>query len=404
MISSGSRPEWKRALAEQPREHSPVPAAPASEAQAGESGAATPGERVLRRRWPPRVVGGAAVAAVLAIALAVWLFDRLTHVVINDARVVSHMVLISSRVPGWITEIPINEGQHVRKGALLAQVDDREARSRLAEAEAELAIVDARIQGMQAERGMVDDQTARRIDAQRSRLQSARSGLASALAALELARSEYQRALPLRQRNVLSQRDLEERQVNFRRAEQAWHQAESEVAAAQAALLETQAGRGALAMKDDDLRGLLRERERIAAVCARLANVLADHRIRSPMDAVIDDGFVNPGEFVQAGQRMLLLHRVDDLWVRANVKETDIRFIDVGEAVEVTVDALPGQVFAGRVQRIGDSATNMSSLLPNPNPSGNFTKITQRIEVHVTLDALDPAIKPGMMVELKVAK
>lgn len=357
-----------------------------------------------RRTWPPRKLAGAAVALPLGVALVAWLYDRLTHVVINDARVVSHMVLISSRVPGWISAIPINEGQHVRKGALLAQIDDREARSRLAEAEAELAIVDARIQGMEAERGMVDDQTARRVDAQRSRLAASRSALASASAALELARSEYQRAVPLREHNVLSQRDLEERQTNFRRAEQAWHQAESEVATAQSALLESQAGRGALAMKNDDLRGLLRERERIAAVCARLANVLADHSIKSPMDAVIDDGFVNPGEFVQAGQRMLLLHNVRDLWVRANVKETDIRFIDIGEPVEVSIDALPGRVFTGRVKRIGDSANNMSSLLPNPNPSGNFTKITQRIEVHVTLDELDPAVKPGMMVELRVAK
>ena len=97
-----------------------------------------------------------------------------------------------------------------------------------------------------------------------------------------------------------------------------------------------------------------------------------------------------------------MIHDPRKVWVIANVKETEIRHVKLGAHVDVTVDAYPGEKFDGKVSRIGNAATSQFALLPNPNPSGNFTKITQRIEVKVDVEQRDNMLRPGMMVELAI--
>jgi membrane fusion protein (multidrug efflux system) len=103
------------------------------------------------------------------------------------------------------------------------------------------------------------------------------------------------------------------------------------------------------------------------------------------------------------GQRILMFHNPDNIWVEANVKETDIGRIRPGMKADIRVDAYPGQHFTGKVFRIGRAATNKFALLPDPNPSGNFTKITQRLPVRILLDEKNPGLRPGMMVEVYIA-
>ena len=102
-----------------------------------------------------------------------------------------------------------------------------------------------------------------------------------------------------------------------------------------------------------------------------------------------------------AGQRLLMIHDPERVRVEANVKETDIRYFRPGKTVTITVDALPGRRFEGTVTRVGQAATSEFALLPNPNPSGNFTKITQRLPVRIAVRQAGGALKPGMMVELE---
>ena len=87
---------------------------------------------------------------------------------------------------------------------------------------------------------------------------------------------------------------------------------------------------------------------------------------------------------------------------RPTSKKTEIRYLQVDSPVQILVDAWPDESFHGRVARIGQSATSQFALLPSPNPSGNFTKITQRLEVKITIDDPRGLLKPGMMVELKI--
>ena len=117
---------------------------------------------------------------------------------------------------------------------------------------------------------------------------------------------------------------------------------------------------------------------------------------------MIDETFVNPGEYVYPGQRIIMLHDPKDIWIKANVKETEIRHLQLDSRVLILVDTWPDETFHGRVARIGQSATSQFALLPSPNPSGNFTKITQRLEVKISIDDPRGLLKPGMMVELQI--
>ncbi len=114
--------------------------------------------------------------------------------------------------------------------------------------------------------------------------------------------------------------------------------------------------------------------------------------------------FVDVGEYVTPGQRLVLVHDPKRVWVEANIKETNIRSLSVGQSVDIKVDAYPGEEFKGTVQIVGSAATSQFALLPSPNPSGNFTKITQRLPIRIAIDNPEEKLRPGMMVEVKIPK
>jgi membrane fusion protein (multidrug efflux system) len=130
---------------------------------------------------------------------------------------------------------------------------------------------------------------------------------------------------------------------------------------------------------------------------------LEDRTLRSPVRGVVDRTFVEPGEYVGAGQRLLLVHDPSVIWIEANVRETQLRRLAVGQKVRVRVDAYPDEAFEGSVERIGHAATSTFALLPAPNPSGNFTKITQRVPVRIAVSQREGRLRPGMMVEVRIA-
>ena len=130
---------------------------------------------------------------------------------------------------------------------------------------------------------------------------------------------------------------------------------------------------------------------------------LEDRTVRSPLKGVIDRTFVEPGEYVGPGQRLLLMHDPAVVWVETNIKETQLRRLAIGQKVRVHVDAYPDDDFEGTIERIGNAATSTFALLPTPNPSGNFTKITQRVPVRIAIAQRDARLRPGMMVEVRIA-
>jgi membrane fusion protein (multidrug efflux system) len=135
---------------------------------------------------------------------------------------------------------------------------------------------------------------------------------------------------------------------------------------------------------------------------ARHEALIAQRSIRAPIPGIIDRVFVENGEFVGPGRRVLMLHNPENVWVEANIKETQVRRLSVGQIVHITVDAYPDDNFMGKVEKIGTAATSRFALLPTPNPSGNFTKVTQRIPVKIAFTKQPKRLSPGMMVEVEI--
>jgi membrane fusion protein (multidrug efflux system) len=177
--------------------------------------------------------------------------------------------------------------------------------------------------------------------------------------------------------------------------------AQADIENARAAVAEAEAAREELTVLQRQLAELGPEEQRLRAQRERAALDLEDRTILMPFDGVVDQTFVDEGEYVTPGQRLLMIHDPERVRVEANVKETNIRFFRPGKTVTITVDALPGRRFEGTVTRVGQAATSEFALLPNPNPSGNFTKITQRLPVRIAVQQEGGELKPGMMVELE---
>jgi membrane fusion protein (multidrug efflux system) len=337
------------------------------------------------------------------LALGTWVFDRITHVHLSDARIAATMIAVSARVPGRILSVAVEEGQQIRAGAPLVQLDDREAALLEQALLSDVATLRAEREGLIARRAMIDTQTRSRLEAQASRLAASEAFRAALASRHERAEADWQRATPLMERNAISRQEWESLQAGWLQATSELAAAEADVQAVRADLAEIEAGRVELQMIDDELAALVHRIEALSLQRERQGVIRSDHLMTSPVDGVVDELFVDAGEFVGRGQRLLMLHDPRDLWVSANVRETDLRHIAPGMEATVTVDAYPDQDLAARLTRIGSAATSQFALLPNPNPSGNFTKITQRLELRFELEPTDLPLRPGMMVEVKIA-
>ncbi len=346
------------------------------------------------------------IAALILLSSVIWLvnwfYQRSGHVYVDDARVASTMVAVSSKVSGWIDEMPVSEGQEVEKGTVLARIDHREAQLQLQELEARLQSISAEYQQIETQKKLTLDQTNTRIEAQKSTYAAAQSALSEADVSVTQATTDWERAKSLLEQQIISREIWEDRRANYERALQKRNRAEAEVARSSAALMEAQANLTQIDVLTNTQSMIDAHRMEISSKREQLLLNLDDHLVKSAEQGVIDETFVNPGEFVSRGQRILVMHDPNDVWIKANVKETEIRRLQIGAPVRIFVDAYPDIAFQGLVARIGNAATSQFALLPSPNPSGNFTKITQRVEIRVSVDQTDRLLKPGMMVELEI--
>ena len=331
-----------------------------------------------------------------------WLHHRFTHVSTDDARIAADMVAISSRVAGWVDEIEVRRGDRVEFGAAIADIDDRDSKLTLTETAAHLQVIEQEISTTEARREMIDHQTSSHIQSRRSQLHAAQAALQVVEADLGFQRSEFDRGEMLLAQGAISQSARERLFKEHTSAEQTQLQARAEVTAAEAALSEAAAARAELGVLDSQLLGLGAQADGLRAQMARQRLDLEDRAVRSPLAGVVDATFVKVGEYIRPGQRLVAIHDPEKIWVDANIKETQIRHVAVGQEVEVRVDAYPDRVFRGTVERIGDAANSQFALLPSPNPSGNFTKIAQRLRVKISLGQEANLLRPGMMVAVDI--
>ena len=320
-----------------------------------------------------------AFLVVLAVAVLVtggrFVHHRITHLDVTDARIASEMIAVASRSPGWLSSRAVQEGDRVHRGQTLGEIY-AESASLAAIAQA------ASLQSAEAEVLRLEQLIAETRASTQAAVREAQSQLDSVALAQEQARlneanarADYLRDRDLVDRQFVSEQRVQRSETVYKIAQREQQKLTSEARA--------------------DAEGL-RARLRLSRLDVH------DLRLVAPVNGVVDRTFANTGDYLAAGQRVLLMHDPEAIWVEANIKETDLADIRLGQPAQVRVDAYPGRTFEGRVSLIGNSATSAFALLPNPNPSGNFTKITQRIPVRLSVRQEGLLLKPGMMVEVSI--
>jgi len=356
-----------------------------------------------------------AALVVLALLCLVWMafavVHRLTHVSVQDARIMASQVTVSSRLDGWVTDFTITEGDQLKKGDTVARLYSEPEQRRLDSLQAEVATQQAKLdyERTRLELGQRQFQggltiTGQELDSAKAAEQAARSRLTSA-------REDYKRTEALYKKGSISKQRRDQDYYAYQTARAEYQRAKQEVAVSQSQA--DNAHVGFLNGVQVPLPPPEVMRSRIKVAENELARARADLeeeqvrmgdlRVPSPIGGVVNKTLVDQGEYVSAGQPLLMMHNPDDLWVEANIKETDIGDLHPGQPVAITVDAYPDAHFAGQVRIVGRAATSQFALLPDPNPSGNFTKITQRIPVRIALtEGPMDRIGPGMMVEVDI--
>ncbi len=303
------------------------------------------------------MIMGVILVGILIFGARKWWFSR-SHVSTDNAQVDGHIVPILPKVGGFVAEVRVEENHSVKAGDTLVVLDDRDLRARLAQTEADLAALLATVSS-------------------RGRVGQAEAAVAQAQAQAVKAIADLQRIEPLARQNVVSQQQLDA-------ARAAAAAAEAQLAAAQAMLVGADA--------------------RVAAARAtrdQAALQLSYTRITAPANGVVSKKAVELGQLVQPGQPLMTVVPLEDVWVTANLKETETADVTPGDSADITVDAYQGVHFRGHVESLSPATGAKFSLLPPDNATGNFTKVVQRIPVRIHLDSpVDPAhmLRPGMSV------
>jgi membrane fusion protein (multidrug efflux system) len=332
-----------------------------------------------------------AIGAGLAIALGAagwfgydwWTAGRFT-VSTDDAYVGAYNTTLAAKVSGYVANVAVTDNSRVHAGDVIATLDDGDYR---------LAVESARnkVATQQATIARIGHQ----IDAQQAAVAQAKAQLVSAQAAVTRSQLELDR------QNALAARDFASRQT-LEQAQQNRDQAVAGVQGAQAAIDSAAANVDVLKGQQQEAIGTLDE---LKTALAQAERDLSFTVIRAPIDGVIGNRAVQTGDYLQPGQRLASLVPLDDVYVDANFKETQLGRLRPGQPASIAVDALPADDINGAIESLSPASGAVFSLLPPDNATGNFTKIVQRLPVRIRVPAAVASqglLRPGMSVVVSV--
>jgi membrane fusion protein (multidrug efflux system) len=412
------------------------------------------------KRWRilvPIIVLGLGAAVYFGVQ---WWLYSLSHVSTDDARVKGTLITVSSQVPGRLVTVAVEEGQRIKHGDLIAQIqqDDYQAQvvlreaaleaaqSQLASAEADLELAKTLAEGhiersdavlgasrsqlAEAEKAasLEDKRTKASLQEKEAAVEEAKAQLAGAKATLDKATADLARSKQLFQDGIIAaeQRDQaaaihDQAAARYQSAQETLNKslailqlarAESNrvqlmldsVRTQQRKVRESEAlkslavaERQRVPMKEEVVKNL-RAKVKEAMAQLELARIqLAETRITSPIDGVVSQTIADAGERVQPGQPIAIVNDPKDVWVEANIEETSIRKVQVGQPVEIDVDAYPARTFQGQISQIGAATRSEFAIIPAGSASAHFIKVTQRIPVRIVVNNREELLKPGMM-------
>lgn len=313
-----------------------------------------------------------------------WWFTGRFLVSTDDAYVGVHAATLAAKVPGYVANVVAQDNTKVHGGDTIATIDDGDYRIAVDAARANIATQEATIARI-----------GKQITAQEAGVSQAKAQLASANANSTRADLELKRQQQLAVQQFASQQKLE--------------QAQSDQEQARAAVLGAKAAVDAAETNVAVLRAQQQEAERtldqLKSSLAKAERDLSFTTIRAPFDGIIGNRAIQSGDYVQAGQRLASLVPLDDVYVDANFKETQLADLHPGQPASISVDALDGHAIAGTVESVAPASGAVFSLLPPDNATGNFTKVVQRIPVRIRVPATvgaEEVLRPGMSVIVTV--
>jgi len=390
------------------------------------------------------VIGAAAVLAIAVIGLLVYYHNRVST---DDAQVDGHVVPIAAKVYGTVAEVLINDNEPVKAGQVLVRIDPRDYQARLDQAKAALEVAEARAQaagvGVPLTRETTDSTT-----------EGAQAQLAAAQANYEKAQFTYQKDstaelafardnMAVQQaNNDRAQADLARMKPLVDKGEISQQQYDAYLAAARMADSELKAATEKLSSAERGAEiareSMLASKAQVDQARAMVSQAVANHKqvsiheadkasaeaavataqadleaaqlqlsyttITAPTDGVVTKKSVEVGQIIQPGQGLFALIPLNEIWVTANFKETQLAKVRPGQKAEIEVD-MYDKTFSGRVDSIAGATGARLSLLPPENATGNYVKVVQRIPVKILFDAssVDRAIlRPGMNVEATI--
>ena len=384
-----------------------------------------------------------AVAVVAALGVGAWFYLTRNRESSDDAQIDAHVTPVAARVGGTVLSVPVADNQTVEAGTVLVEIDPRDyeialehARAELANAEAEAAAANANVpitatstsSGVSTaqsgvEQAQVQSQEAQHnLEAAEARLASARAKVGGEEATAVRDERDAERLKGLLAKDEVSQQQYDaavaraqSSRANVAVAQSQVREAETAIKAAQARVAQAKVGQS---VASAELRTAQTAPQQVAAIRARAQSSAArvkqaqaavgraeldlEHAtVKAPIKGVVSRKSAEPGQVVQAGQPLMTIIPLDQVWITANFKETQLEDMRVGQRVSIDVDAYGGRDFAGKVDSIAAATGSRFSLLPPENATGNFVKVVQRVPVKIVLDAgQDPnhILRPGMSV------
>ena len=413
------------------------------------------------RRRPRKRVMAAGLGVLLVFgALAYgfyWWHWSTIHVSTDDAFISGHIAPVSARVTGTVAAVLVDDNQDVKAGDVLVRLDSRDYEVALAQAQASVEAARGELQNATASIPLADETTRNLLqdadaalaavghaqEASQHDLEQKRSDLAARQAAVEAARAAQQaatadferaqldrdRAVELFGKELIARQDLDHAEAGYKNAaamrDAAGHrlrqaeddarqatagvasqaaavaQARQRVAQSRAQAANARSQRQQVRLREADLE-TARGKLQLALASAKQAQLNLDYTaIRAPMSGRATRKAVELGQVVAPGQPLLAVVDLDDVWVVANFKETQLTGIKPGQRASIEVDTHPGVVYKARVDSVQGGSGAVFSLLPPENATGNYVKVVQRIPVKLVLERGENAqhlLVPGMSV------
>ncbi len=323
-------------------------------------------EQNKKSRLKSLIIRGAIILALIAGAYKAYDYVIVGRYIVStdDAYITADMAVLSAKVSGYVSDVKVQNNQQVKTGDVLLAIDAGDYTLAVASAKAKLGAQQATI-----------DRIGQQILGQSATIDQAKAQTTSAQAETVRAQAEFDRAVTLAKQDFGSKQRLEQTRADRDKSIAALASAKAGIAAANGGLSVLNAQKLEAESMKADLNTSIDKAQRD----------LSFTTIKAPFDGIIGNRAAQPGQYVQPGTRLMGLVPLQSVYIEANLKETQLGLVKIGQKASITVDALGGRRFEGEVESFAPATGSVFSLLPPENATGNFTKIVQRIPVRIKL-------------------